>query len=74
MDDVDRTAERTEKETPLLIKNSKKPEGPKPTGFCAFCDAPLPEGELRFCDAYCRDDYDFAIKRAKINGTTKEQP
>lgn len=72
MDEVDRTAERAELEAPLLIKNSKKPEGPKPTGFCAFCDEALPEGELRFCDAYCRDDFEFAQKRAIINGTRRD--
>lgn len=36
---------------------TKKPEGPKPNGFCHACDAPVAEG-LRWCDAACRDEWE----------------
>lgn len=41
---------------------NKKPEGPKYTGFCANCDAPL-EAPLRWCDVACREDHQTRILR-----------
>lgn len=70
MDDADRTAERTEREAPLLLKAAKKPEGPKATGFCCWCSEPLEKLEDRFCDEYCRDDFEHSQKRSVVNGKT----
>ena len=37
------------------------------TGFCLYCDEPLPEG-VRFCDADCRDDLAEKLNAAIRNG------
>lgn len=73
MDDVDRTAERSEREAPLLLRAAKKPEGPKPTGFCCWCSEALQSTDARFCDEYCRDDYEYSRKRSAINGKTIQE-
>jgi hypothetical protein len=65
MDDVDRTAERQEREAPFLLRAAMKPAGPQPTGFCHWCEAPVTH---LFCDEHCRDDWQFAQDRKKING------
>ena len=39
----------------------RKPEGPKPTGKCLWCDEPL-EGDRRWCDKDCRDRW------SRVNG------
>jgi hypothetical protein len=73
MDDADRTAERVEREAPLLLKAAKKPEGPKATGNCCWCFEPLENPEARFCDEYCRDDYEHNKKRSAVNGKTIQE-
>lgn len=35
----------------------RRPEGPKPTGRCYNCDAPVPD-KHRWCDAECREDWE----------------
>ena len=39
----------------------RKPEGPKPTGKCLWCDEPL-EGDRRWCDKDCLDRWE------RVNG------
>lgn len=65
MDDVDRTTARQEHEDRALLKASKKPEGPKPKGFCHWCNAPIQEA---FCDSECRDDWEYENLRKRVNG------
>lgn len=36
------------------------------TGKCLNCDEQVESG--LFCDPDCRDDYDFRLKRGKVNG------
>lgn len=57
MDDADMTQERSEKEAELLLAASRRPEGPKPTGFCLFCGEELDAGR-RWCDAEHRDAWE----------------
>ena len=68
MDDADRTAERAEREAPLLLRAAKKPEGPKANGFCCWCKESLDDKTARFCDEYCRDDYEREKRRSAVNG------
>ena len=42
----------------------RKPEGPKPTGNCLSCQAPLPPG-LRWCDSACRDDWEIDTQHTR---------
>jgi len=65
MDDVDRTAERQEREQGFLIRAAKKPDGPAPSGFCHWCSEPT---VLSFCDSDCRDDWQREKDRKKVNG------
>jgi hypothetical protein len=57
-DEVDRTAERQEREAGYLLRAARKPEGPKPSGFCLYCEMQFTDMLKRFCDAACRDDYE----------------
>jgi len=54
-DDVDLTSERIERERDMLMKASRKPDGPRANGFCHFCSEPV-AAALRFCSVECRDD------------------
>ncbi len=67
MDDADRTEERQEREAPFLFRAAMKPAGPQLTGFCSWCEEEI-GNQSRFCDQYCRDDWQFAQARKKING------
>jgi len=42
--------------------STKKPEGPKPDGYCHACDTPLGDG-WRFCDADCARDWEHEQSR-----------
>ena len=55
-DEVDRADAEIERSLAEAIR-SKKPEGPKANGFCAYCNAPTEPGR-RWCDAICRDDWE----------------
>lgn len=61
-DEADLTAEREQYNYELSLKKSRKPEGPKPTGFCLFCEEPLPDG-ARWCDVDCARDYERLQRR-----------
>ena len=65
MDDVDRTAERQQREEALLIKAAMKAPGPAPTGFCHWCRV---ESVTTFCDSDCRDDWQYEKDRKRVNG------
>jgi hypothetical protein len=56
-DPNDRATEQEEAMRENSIRNSRKAEGPKVTGRCAYCDSLLAPG-LRFCDSACRSDYE----------------
>lgn len=58
MDEIDRA--NTMADTYLNIALKGRDKGPKieATGWCLFCDEPLPEGR-RWCDADCRDDWEL---------------
>lgn len=60
-DDVDVTAQRLEREMEALLRRRAK-AGPRSTGACLWCEAPLPDGQ-RWCDADCRDDWERAHSR-----------
>ena len=50
-----------------IARAVRKPGGPLATGFCAWCDAPVPN-EQRWCDVDCRNDWDRNEKKAATNG------
>ena len=56
-DIADITGDRAETDHLANLSKSRKPEGPKATGFCLFCDEPLDDG-LRWCNAACRNDWE----------------
>lgn len=56
MDDADLTQERQEREHDALMRASRKPAGPQPTGRCLWCDEPVAEG-VRWCCVDCRDEW-----------------
>ena len=37
--------------------STRKPEGPKATGYCLWCEDPV-ESPRRWCDADCRDQWE----------------
>lgn len=56
MDDIDRANALAERERQAAIA-ARKPEGPRATGRCLWCDTPL-ELSRRFCGPECRDDWE----------------
>lgn len=64
-DIADITADRDEHEAPMRAAASRRPEGPKPTGRCHWCEEPVASA-ARFCDSDCRDDYQrFEARKAR---------
>lgn len=63
MDDIDLQDQREEAWLSALVK-VRKPEGPRPTGNCLWCEEPVADATHRWCDADCRDDYEQAVKNA----------
>lgn len=61
-DEVDVTAQRLEREMEALLRRRAK-AGPRSTGACLWCEAPLPDGQ-RWCDADCRDAWQRFEERA----------
>lgn len=54
-DDADVTADRAEREQALLMRATRRPDGPRPSGFCHYCAEPV-AAALRYCSIECRDD------------------
>ncbi|MEW5782753.1 MAG: hypothetical protein ACOY6N_01420 [Pseudomonadota bacterium] len=54
-DDADRAQDRMEWEESLR-RRMPLPQGPKPTGYCLWCESTLPP-DRRWCDADCRDHW-----------------
>jgi hypothetical protein len=63
MDDIDHANIRDEVLLAAQV-SARKPTGPKPTGFCLWCEEPLADTTHRWCDASCRDDYELAAQNA----------
>ncbi len=59
-DMFDLASEREEMDRTIALR-VRKPEGPKPTGRCLWCDEPVEEGR-RWCDAGCRTDWERRSK------------
>lgn len=58
MDEADRASQQEEANLADALRRSTKPAGPKPTGYCLFCDEPLCE-RLRWCPGMdCRERYE----------------
>lgn len=49
----------------MNLRNSRKPEGPPPTGYCLHCGEQFKASEKikRWCDSQCRDDYERFSRR-----------
>lgn len=45
-------------------ETTKRPEGPKPCGYCYNCEEPVAEG-MRWCDTDCRSDYERRKKTGR---------
>ena len=56
-DEADITGEREEFVHLGNLAKSRKPEGPRPTGFCLNCDEPLVPFQ-RWCDSACTEDWE----------------
>lgn len=68
-DILDQAADLAERErTYLLEEHLRRVEKSaiKPNGQCYNCEETLKEGEI-FCDIDCRDDYEYVMKRRKVN-------
>lgn len=61
-DEIDRAQTHIEMMAEENIRASKKPEGPRPTGYCLHCDEPVAEGH-RWCDTECRDDWAKGVRK-----------
>ena len=57
MDDADITGERAEFYHLSDLERSRKPEAPKASGYCLYCEDPVPPGS-RWCDTDCRNDWE----------------
>lgn len=59
-DDSDRATNYEERARQSAMVTSRKPEGPKATGWCLYCGKPLVAlGGLprRWCDTECRNEW-----------------
>ena len=65
MDDADRASEREEHEKALTIQAAIKPSGPKPKGFCYWCEEPT---AAAFCCGDCRDEWEYDRERKRAQG------
>ena len=63
MDDLDLTIQREQDLLNALVQ-VRKPDGPKPTGKCLWCEEPFDISHQRWCDADCRNDYMKAMQNA----------
>lgn len=45
----------------------RKPEGPRATGECLYCNSALPHG-LRWCDSGCKNDWEVEQEAKARNG------
>lgn len=70
MDEVDLTAERDEREAPMRILASRRPNGPVPTGRCAWCEELVHDMAI-FCDSGCRVDFERSAAAQFRNGRTE---
>ena len=62
-DMFDLASEREEMDRTIALR-VRKPEGPKPTGRCLWCDEPVEEGR-RWCPRVeCRDQWELKAKMA----------
>jgi len=63
-DDIDRGCELEEKyrEAALAVR---KPEGPRATGECLWCEEPVDDGR-RWCGPDCRNMWEAEAKKSNI--------
>ena len=66
-DEADITADRAERERDAMMRATRKPEGPRPTGFCIYCAEPV-AAALRYCCVECRDDDERERRLRKLAG------
>ncbi len=60
----DLATEREEMDRDIALR-VRKPEGPKPTGYCLHCEEPVEEGR-RWCPGVdCRDGWERMAAKAK---------
>lgn len=55
-DNLDRANDELEMGLAQALRQ-RKAEGPKPTGYCLWCDETVGD-TLRWCDAWCRDQWE----------------
>lgn len=55
MSDIADDAEKQVEDFQRFAALTRRPEGPKYTGFCANCGEPV-EAPMRWCDVSCRDE------------------
>lgn len=64
-DEADLSVERGEREWGALMRAARKPDGPRPNGFCHFCGETV-AAALRFCSVECRDDAEREARLRKL--------
>lgn len=65
-DQLDKASDNEERARQSAMVTSRKPEGPKPIGYCLYCGkAPVALGGLprRWCDSECRAEHEYEISR-----------
>lgn len=71
-DIIDKANDRSEEILEEALQK-RKAEGPKITGRCHFCGAPV--DNKRFCDAECRDEWEHELKmHSRLYATGKPEP
>lgn len=67
MDDADRADDRITNAVADGINECRRASSLIATGFCHYCNEPLPTGRL-YCNAECRDDHEYELAAKKRNG------
>ena len=63
MSDVfDQASDREQADRDLALQG-RKPEGPRATGECLWCDEPVEDGR-RWCGAECREKWEAKARQA----------
>lgn len=68
-DIVDITQERDEHNARYILASSKKPEAPKATGFCLWCEEPTTEPSAKFCSKDCAEDFEKNLQARLRRGS-----
>lgn len=65
--DLASVAEEFHLEHSLRLQQAQSAPGLAPKGLCHYCEEDVKPGQI-FCDGHCAADYEYEMKRKRVNG------